>query len=599
MKSVIVIGGGVGGLTSAHELAARGFKVDVYESRPTWGGKARSQPVAGTGTGGRNDLPGEHGFRFYPRFYRHVIDTMQRIPSGGGSSSHVADHLQATTESAIAMIDQTTWFRFFRQRVSKPYDVLEALELFFQELDFDDGDIALFAAKILQFLTSSDARRLGEYEQESWWSFLEGDLYSAAFQRQLSAVPRTMVAMDPKKGSAKTVGKISMQLILDYATTGVNNDRTMGGPTTQMWIDPWIALLTSMGVGLHLGETIANISVAGGKISGVTLASGATLTADYYVLAVPIDAAIPMITPEMAALDPALATLRAKNPDDVVSWMNGVQFFLYEDVPLVRGHTFYPDAPWGLTSISQPQFWRSLGLFRKLYGDGEVGGLISIDVSEWDTPGAYILKAARDCTPDEIRTEIWSQLKAALNGAGPDEVVLDDGLQKTWHLDDDIDFSTGVAVNKSRLLIHPPGSWSYRPDPGTKIPNLVIASDYARTYTDLATMEGANEAARWAVNAIIERSGANVPPCQIWNLVEPATFDIWKKLDAKLYAHGRSHLFEILGIRRAAQAIEVLRKVAGWTGLDKLDDYLDRVKPTDVIRSVLSWLGVPLGSDNT
>ncbi|HEY1814030.1 MAG TPA: FAD-dependent oxidoreductase [Kofleriaceae bacterium] len=597
MKTVIVIGGGVGGLTAAHELSARGFKVDVYESRPAWGGKARSQPVTGTGSGGRKDLPGEHGFRFYPRFYRHVVDTMQRIPSG--SSGHVADHLQATTESAIAMIDQTTWFRFFRQRVSKPYDVLEALELFFQELDFDDGDIALFAAKILQFLTSSDARRLGQYEQMSWWTFLEGDRYSAAFQRQLSAVPRTMVAMDPKKGSAKTVGKISMQLILDYATTGVNNDRTMGGPTTEMWIDPWTKLLTSMGVGLHLGETIANISVAGGKISGITLASGAALAADYYVLAVPIDAAIPMITPEMAALDPALATLRGKNPDDVVSWMNGVQFYLYEDVPLVRGHTFYPDAPWGLTSISQPQFWRSLGLFRKLYGDGEVGGLLSIDVSEWDQPGAYILKAARDCTPDEIRTEIWAQLKAALNGAGADEIVLADELLKTWHLDDDIDFSTGVAVNKSRLLIHPPGSWAYRPEPGTKIPNLVIASDYARTYTDLATMEGANEAARWAVNAIIERSGVNVAPCQIWALAEPATFDLWKSIDAKLYAHGKPHLFEILGIRRAAQAIELLRKFAAWTGLDKLDDYLERVKPTDMIRSVLSWLGVPLGSDNT
>ncbi|HEX7704198.1 MAG TPA: FAD-dependent oxidoreductase, partial [Kofleriaceae bacterium] len=86
--SVIVIGGGVAGLTAAHELIERGFQVDVYEARPTWGGKARSQPVVGTGTGGRKDLPGEHGFRFYPRFYTHVIDTMSRIPTGTG---HVVD----------------------------------------------------------------------------------------------------------------------------------------------------------------------------------------------------------------------------------------------------------------------------------------------------------------------------------------------------------------------------------------------------------------------------------------------------------------------------------------------------------------------------
>jgi uncharacterized protein with NAD-binding domain and iron-sulfur cluster len=35
--------------------------------------------VTGTGTAGRRDLPGEHGFRFFPAFYHHVIDTMQRI----------------------------------------------------------------------------------------------------------------------------------------------------------------------------------------------------------------------------------------------------------------------------------------------------------------------------------------------------------------------------------------------------------------------------------------------------------------------------------------------------------------------------------------
>ena len=62
--SVVIIGGGVGGLTVAHELIERGFTVDLYEARPDLGGKARSQPVVGSGSGGRADLPGEHGFRF-------------------------------------------------------------------------------------------------------------------------------------------------------------------------------------------------------------------------------------------------------------------------------------------------------------------------------------------------------------------------------------------------------------------------------------------------------------------------------------------------------------------------------------------------------
>ena len=588
--SVIVIGGGVAGLTAAHELVERGFKVDVYESRPAWGGKARSQPVAASGTSGRKDLPGEHGFRFYPRFYKHVIDTMARIPAGTG---HVVDHLRPTTESAIALVDHDTWFRFYRKRVTNPYDILDALELFFQELDFDDGDITLFAAKILQFFTSSDARRLGEYEGMSWWQFLEGDLYSAKFQRQLRAVPRTMVAMDPKRGSARTVGTISMQLILDYADSGVNNDRTMGGPTSEMWLDPWIAHLTGAGVTLHGGVSVASLEVAGNVISGVKLADNSVVTADYYVLAVPIDTTIGLISPQLAALDPVLAALRAKNPDDLVSWMVGIQYFLYEDVPLVRGHTFYPDSPWALTSISQPQFWRDLGLFRTRYGAGDVGGLLSIDVSDWNTPGTFIPKIAKDCTPDEIAKEIWEQLKAALNGSHPGEDILRDDLLHSWHLDDDLDFSVSPTANRSRLLVHPPGSWALRPDAGTAVPNLVLAADYVRTKTDLASMEGANEAARAAVNAILERSGSTAAKAEIWPLTEPDRFAPWKKLDERLYQHGRRHLFEMMGIRRAAQAADLLRRFSAFTGLSKIDDLLDEVRATSIIKSILSRLGIP------
>src|SRR5439155_3858467 len=66
---VIVIGGGVAGMTAAHELAGRGFDVVVYELRPIPGGKARSMDAI-PGTGGRRALPGEHGFRFFPGFYK-------------------------------------------------------------------------------------------------------------------------------------------------------------------------------------------------------------------------------------------------------------------------------------------------------------------------------------------------------------------------------------------------------------------------------------------------------------------------------------------------------------------------------------------------
>ena len=45
---------------------------------------------------------------------------------------------------------------------------------------------------------------------------------------------------------------------------------------------------------------------------------------------------------------------------------------------------------------------------------------------------------------------------------------------------------------------------------------MFLAADYVTTATNLACMEGANEAARHAVNAILEVSGSEHEPCPTW-----------------------------------------------------------------------------------
>jgi hypothetical protein len=59
-----------------------------------------------------------------------------------------------------------------------------------------------------------------------------------------------------------------------------------------------------------------------------------------------------------------------------------------------------------------------------------------------------------------------------------------------------------------------------------------------------------------------------------------------------LYAAGTRHLFELLGVRRAGAALEILRRARALTGLDHLDDLLDRVRATDLVKRVLARLGI-------
>jgi hypothetical protein len=74
-----------------------------------------------------------------------------------------------------------------------------------------------------------------------------------------------------------------------------------------------------------------------------------------------------------------------------------------------------------------------------------------------------------------------------------------------------------------------------------EIPNLFLASDYVQTYTDLATMEGANEAARRAVNAIIDQTDSTAPRCRLWPLEEPDLFAPLRDYDQVRFKLGLPH----------------------------------------------------------
>ena len=204
---------------------------------------------------------------------------------------------------------------------------------------------------------------------------------------------------------------------------------------------------------------------------------------------------------ELEAAEPRLAGLHRLR----TRWMNGVLFYLDRDVPLVHGHTIYIDTPWALTSISQAQFWPRVDL--EQLGDGRVEGILSIDVSDWEREGIRFGKQAMFCSKEEVRQEVWAQLEAGLEDAGLD--VLEDANVVTWFLDPSIVYPNPTqATNLEPLLINTAGSWDDRPEAVTAIENLFLASDYVRTHTDLATMEGANEAARRAVNGILDATGS-------------------------------------------------------------------------------------------
>src|SRR3954447_14254082 len=167
---VAVLGGGVAGLTAAHELAERGFAATGSEARARLGGKARSLPVPGSGTGGRGDLPAEHGFRFFPGFYKHVPDSMRRIGVDGHlvgaervmiAQAGGRDELITTAHLPESLEDFALVTRFVLQVATS--------------LGVPPDETAWFLERLLTLLTSCEERRLGQWELESWWVFVDAE----------------------------------------------------------------------------------------------------------------------------------------------------------------------------------------------------------------------------------------------------------------------------------------------------------------------------------------------------------------------------------------------------------------------------------------
>jgi uncharacterized protein with NAD-binding domain and iron-sulfur cluster len=588
-KKVIILGGGIAGMSAAHELVERGFEVEVFERKGVPGGKARSIAAAGPSLArspfgprsqktapwgwARPPLPGEHGFRFFPGFYKHVVDTMARIPYKGGS---VAQNLVDTTELRIASFDRPSYpvpSEFPRTSDDLKTDVFTIIAALSGQVGVALDEGLFFATKMWQIVTSCEERRLVEYERTNWWDFIEAGSRSAAYQKYFgNGITRSLVAAKARRASTKTIGDIFMQIVFEILLPGVAADRLLNGPTNDVWINPWLEYLKGRGVIYHTNAHVRSIQCDGGGARSATVVLGSRLqdvTADYFIAALPVERMAELVSPALLTRDPSLANLHELT--EFVEWMNGIQYYLTEDVPIAKGHAIYVDSPWALTSVSQAQFWKNIDLSE--YGDGTVKGILSVDISDWDVKGLNG-KEARHCSRQEIAIEAWEQLKRSLNVGGQE---LRDSQLHSWFLDPDIDdrdadqdpSTPRMDTNMEPLLVNYVDTWRLRPESATRIPNFFLASDYVRTFTDLATMEGANEAARRAVNGVLRAARADVEPCGVWSMHEPEPFLPFRAYDR--VRHRKGLPWDGQAMSFANSALSLATGVASFSGSDAGD----------------------------
>jgi len=573
-------------------------------------------------------LPGEHGYRFFPAFYRHLFDTMKRTPlleeqrmtleefsqgvagpdargrGGDAVGSHKTMNARRheryklvetgrTTFDNIVSVNYHSIAQEHRPELpevltrSQPTSLREAMASFHaaqDELGFEALDLARYQLKVLEYVTMCAERRR-ELADVSWAEFIQIETYSEQFQKVMDIWPQALIGMRAYEADAQTSGNISVQMMLDQLRAGGFRDGTLNGPTSVAWLDPWRRYLEDQGVVFEGGELEKITPGAGSGRPEFTLLDGRTVAQrGYVVLAVPVEIAQQVVArfgdrlesvvkqrrfdgtdlervSEFVRWDDTLAS--QAHPDGPLQHFSGIQYYLEQDHSLVRGHTYFANSPWGVTSISQAQFRVHRPDWRQQYR-----GILSVDIGSCYDPGRHGAPPVWDSTPEQVAREIWHQMNDAI---GVEEQKLPDPLW--YHIDDDLRFDDakpGVDHNRTPYLLSRPKEFARRPgrisqehgvaydvtfadDAGFH--GIVLAGSYMQTYTRLATMESANESGRHAVNAIIRDCRRRGGPgtrvgqlCPTWN-PEDAEFPdlLWlKELDQRLKERGLPHLVAIL-----------------------------------------------------
>jgi len=690
LPKIKIIGGGVAGLSAAHELKERGFNVTVYERNANphpsaapvaLGGKARSFPVhpgqafewplpssEQTKLSRLISQPAEHGFRFFPGFYRHIIDTLKRIPIG--NSKFVIDNLIDIEEGAFAQ-EGRPLFLFGTKCPNSLGAICKNIKRFLRNpsLGLNLREIIFAGRKLLRGMCMCHERREATLECISWYDYMEGEQASDAYKRvAIDALSQNFVAMDARETSTKTAITILARLIRDLMTPGNTMDRILDGPTNEAWIDPWQVYLTTERP-KQPAVTFVNAEIESFKfdaeanrVTGLTLKDGESVNEPdaYYILAVPAEVASKILerTPQLLERTPSLKCIKHLK----VNWMNGIVFYLTRDVPMCPGHIIYLNSHWAVTSISQNQFWtKKVSDARPgARANADIYGVVSVIVSDWNRQSGTLARSAHQCgTAAEIATETVAQIRAHFGHADftaddrwPDDLIvgycLDPAIafkqeliglrsvaefwkavqqvrDQSWikQLETRLqqlikpDFSSEPALqniaadlseldsllgatlkdqlkealvewvqksaagadlkqklqnvapaerpatfanylrenlvrrltseNEEPLFINTVGSSARRPTVNTNTPNLFLASDYVKNATDLATMEGANEAARRAVNAILDelerprKRILGLPErnrCRIFAFREPCLLAPFRALDKIFFKIG-------------------------------------------------------------
>jgi uncharacterized protein with NAD-binding domain and iron-sulfur cluster len=509
--SIAIFGAGIAGLAAAHELAERGYQIDIYEPLSVAGGLARSERFMVPGLPEAcGSVPGEVSWRGYGPFYHNAFNLMRRIPTEDGGT--VYDRLTRPVDFLFTSDANNV----------EPTSLMEALSF---------GDRMRIYWEVARNATASE-RRIAYDATVNAADYMSSRLSPRGYA-QFTKMFGPWVGIDPQRASLHHVMSFLKKLAYPGAPApylhqdiegiwlaeGSSSWSVFDRPTSEAWFYPWVTYLKSLGVRFHWQSSLKRLTTDQmGTLNALVVdmvVSGTTkvprvhpITADNYILAMGPYQAREILKASNGFESEALEFegLTADGEHLQVSFRLG--FSKAVQWPGVRTALIISSSPYNITLYRQDDLWdKSVPL----------GGCLS---SLWSgtacisyIPGVLFGKSVAEVTKEQFKAEILEQLRRDTGfnslleqGTGSDfSSIVEDSLIlfEVWYT---FEFG-GVDGSTLHNRIEPKfvdstTTRAHQPSEVTHMSQVWFAGGHTLNSVELYSMEGAAESGRRVADRI-------------------------------------------------------------------------------------------------
>lgn len=513
-KRIVIMGGGLGGMTVAHELikfkknyisknGVSDIEIIIIERNNILGGLARSS-YNSTG------LPSEYCWRIYGPFYNNLRSILKEIPIRDDYKSTLKKDVDLSKKRTLHdnLVDVKDYIIardgqdgrpnkiytlnnnvFSATRNESPYQTIPA------------EDKATFLEAYLLGATSCD-ERMDSYDDISWQDFLKKNNKSVSYDLYTFAVKATapFLGVDYGKVNAPVVLK-TLENFQYFSSVPLS---VMNGPTNEAFIDQWEKYLLDNGVLIRKNTNITKINTENLTINNIILDNGEVINADYFVCSLSVESMAILIerndmkNKKILGKIPELSQISRQRMLSVQYYLNSLFSFNGEKTVI-----YLPDSPWQIVIEPQGHLW-DVDLSK--YGNNSVKDIWSVALDDVLTPGLYHKKTWVECTEQEIREELWYQI---LNTKSLENLRSDDGLSLKdiavvdFYMWESFRYNDGIMDTWEPKFSNNVGTLKLRPYSYTDYKNLFYSTAYCRTSSDMYEMETSAEAGKNASQALI------------------------------------------------------------------------------------------------